>query len=70
MSNASFNELNKKAIASGDEPFANPRNAAAGSVRQLDSRVAASRKLDFFAYTLLGTNINTQSGSLKFLEVP
>ena len=67
MSNASFNELNKKAIASGDEPFANPRNAAAGSVRQLDSRVAASRKLDFFAYTLIGTDINTQTESLAFL---
>ena len=68
MSNQSFNELNSKAIASGEEPFANPRNAAAGSVRQLDSRVAASRKLDFFAYTLLGTDINTQSSSLKFLS--
>ena len=68
MSNQSFNELNSKAIACGEEPFANPRNAAAGSVRQLDSRVAASRKLDFFAYTLLGTDINTQSSSLKFLS--
>lgn len=68
MSNKSFDELNKKAIASGEEPFANPRNAAAGSVRQLDSRVAASRKLDFFAYTLLGTDVKTQSQSLKFLE--
>ena len=68
MSNVSFNELNEKALANGDEPFANPRNAAAGSVRQLDSRVAASRKLDFFAYTLLGTEFNTQSESLKFLE--
>ena len=68
MSNASFNELNQKAISSGEEPFANPRNAAAGSVRQLDSRVAASRKLDFFAYTLLGTDIKTQTESLRFLE--
>ena len=68
MSNASFLELNQKALENGDEPFANPRNAAAGSVRQLDSRVAASRKLDFFAYTLLGTDINTQTESLKFLE--
>ena len=68
MSNASFNELNQKAVENGEEPFANPRNAAAGSVRQLDSKVAASRKLDFFAYTLLGTDINTQTESLKFLE--
>lgn len=68
MSNASFNELNERCIREGNEVFANPRNAAAGSVRQLDSRVAASRKLDFFAYTLLGTDINTQSASLEFLK--
>lgn len=68
MSNKSFDDLNKKALANGDEPFANPRNAAAGSVRQLDSRVAASRKLDFFAYTLLGTDVKTQSESLAFLS--
>ena len=67
MSNASFNEINKKAIANGEEPFANPRNAAAGSVRQLDSKVAASRKLDFFAYTLLGTDVKTQTESLALL---
>lgn len=68
MSNQSFNDLNQKALANGEEPFANPRNAAAGSVRQLDSKIAASRKLDFFAYTLLGTNIKSQSESLKFLS--
>ena len=67
MSNASFIEINKKAIANGEEPFANPRNAAAGSVRQLDSKVAASRKLDFFAYTLLGTDVKTQTESLALL---
>ena len=68
MSNASFDEVNRKQIANGDEPFANPRNAAAGSVRQLDSRVAASRKLDFFAYTLLGVDVKTQSESLELLK--
>ena len=67
MSNASFNELNQKALSNGEEPFANPRNAAAGSVRQLDSKVAASRKLDFFAYTLLGTDVKTQTEALEFL---
>ena len=68
MSNASFDEVNRKQIANGDEPFANPRNAAAGSVRQLDSRVAASRKLDFFAYTLLGVDVKSQSESLELLK--
>ena len=67
MSNASFNELNQKALANDEEPFANPRNAAAGSVRQLDSKVAASRKLDFFAYTLLGTDVKSQTESLELL---
>ena len=68
MSNQSFDELNEKCRRAGEEPFANPRNAAAGSVRQLDSRVAASRKLDFFAYTLLGTDHKTQDSSLEFLK--
>jgi DNA ligase (NAD+) len=68
MSNASFDELNEKCRRNGEEPFANPRNAAAGSVRQLDSKVAASRKLDFFAYTLLGTDHKTQDSSLEFLK--
>lgn len=68
MSRASFELANKKAIEKGDAPFANPRNAAAGSVRQLDSKIAASRKLDFFAYTLLGTNKNNQIETLEFLK--
>jgi len=68
MSKASFEELNKNSRASGESEFANCRNAAAGSVRQLDSRIAASRKLDFFAYTLLGTDVKTQHDSLQFLK--
>lgn len=43
-------DLNKALEANGEPPFANPRNAAAGAIRQLDSRVAASRKLSFFGY--------------------
>ena len=69
MSKESFDELNRKCVLNGEDEFANCRNAAAGSVRQLDSRVAASRKLDFFAYILLGTNIKTQKESLEFLKV-
>ena len=47
---AGFRRLNERAIAAGDKAFANPRNAAAGSLRQLDSRVAASRPLAFYCY--------------------
>ena len=50
MSKATFNMLNEKAIASGDKPFANPRNAAAGTLRQLDPSIAAQRNLSLFLY--------------------
>ncbi|ATX80679.1 DNA ligase (NAD+) [Mariprofundus aestuarium] len=50
MSRRSFAALNEQRDAEGQPPFANPRNAAAGSLRQLDARVTAQRKLGFFAY--------------------
>lgn len=50
MPNASFDMLNKERAKKGEELFANPRNAAAGSIRQLDSGVSAKRKLDAFLY--------------------
>ncbi|WP_421659492.1 NAD-dependent DNA ligase LigA [Leptothermofonsia sp. ETS-13] len=48
----SFQKINHEREQSGEPLFANPRNAAAGTLRQLDSRIVAKRKLDFFAYTL------------------
>ncbi|MDX2216498.1 MAG: NAD-dependent DNA ligase LigA [Oculatellaceae cyanobacterium bins.114] len=48
----SFEQINQEREQTGDALFANPRNAAAGTLRQLDSRIVAQRKLDFFAYTL------------------
>ncbi|WP_234409791.1 NAD-dependent DNA ligase LigA [Polynucleobacter acidiphobus] len=52
MHRADFEKMNKMAAANGEKEFANPRNAAAGSLRQLDSKITAKRPLSFFAYGL------------------
>jgi len=52
MPKASFEALNERAIKKGEKTFANPRNAAAGSLRQLDSKITAQRNLAFYAYGL------------------
>jgi DNA ligase (NAD+) len=53
LQKAHFEALNRLMLRQGDEPFANPRNAAAGSLRQLDWRITASRPLSFIAYEAL-----------------
>ncbi|MCK6406364.1 MAG: NAD-dependent DNA ligase LigA [Rhodocyclaceae bacterium] len=52
MKRADFERFNQRALAAGEKTLVNPRNGAAGSIRQLDSKVAASRPLSFFAYGL------------------
>jgi DNA ligase (NAD+) len=51
-----FEALNERLIADGEEPFANPRNAAAGSLRQLDPTVTARRPLDLYVYDVLAAS--------------
>ncbi len=71
MPKSSFNKLNEERRRKGEKEFANPRNAAAGSVRQLDSKIAAERNLDAFLYHLPNAanyNINTQEEALKYMK--
>lgn len=71
MPKRSFEALNKLRNEKEEEPFANPRNAAAGSLRQLDTKIAASRNLDIFLYTIANTdqlNVDSHSGALDYLD--
>ena len=66
-----FEEFNRRQAELGQKTFANPRNAAAGSVRQLDSRITASRPLSLFTYAVVdseGIAVATQGDSLQYLE--
>ena len=66
-----FEELNKQLIERGEEPLANPRNAAAGSLRRLDPRETAERPLDIFFYEILnieGVEVDTQWDALNLLR--
>jgi len=54
MTTKEFERINKEQANKGGKLYANPRNVAAGSIRQLDPKITASRKLDFFAYSIVG----------------
>ena len=71
MSKISFEKANIERRKNNENEFANPRNAAAGSVRQLDSSIAAKRNLDYMAYFIPDPEdygIKNQSESLEFLK--
>lgn len=71
MPKESFLRLNQEREENGQPMFANPRNAAAGSLRQLDSRVTAQRRLGYFAYQVLtpdGVNLSSQTDVLDYLK--
>ena len=65
---AVFERLNKEREAAGESLFANPRNAASGTLKNLDSRVVAARQLDAFLYYLLGEELPTD-GHFENLEM-
>lgn len=70
MSRAKFDKLNERREAEGEALFANPRNAAAGTLRQLDSKITASRGLDIFVfnYQTGSKGFTTHSESLEWLK--
>jgi len=71
MKKPDFEKLNRERMKRGEPLFANPRNAAAGSVRQLDPKVTSARPLNMFAYAtgrVLGENLTNHWDSLQYLK--
>jgi DNA ligase (NAD+) len=72
LPNDVFDAINQERTVKGEQLFANPRNAAAGTLRQLDPKIVADRKLDFFAYTMHlpqgGANPTSQWESLELMK--
>jgi len=68
---ADFEKFNQRQLEQGGKLFANPRNAAAGSLRQLDSKITARRPLAMFSYAIgyvEGADVNTQKAALDYLQ--
>lgn len=68
MPKKSFKIINSEREKNNEPLFANPRNAAAGSIRQLDSKITASRKLSAFIYNIVNSEEDTQQKSLELLN--
>ena len=71
MLDADFTLVNERQRAAGEKEFANPRNAAAGALRQLDPKITAQRRLSFFAYGITAPeslSLTDQDGVLAFLQ--
>ncbi len=70
MPHKSFKKANEERLNNNEPLFANPRNAAAGTIRQLDSKIVSKRNLDLFVYTIVNANdyVNTQAEALDFLK--
>lgn len=71
MSKTTLEKINKERLRNGEKPLQNPRNAAAGSIRQLDSKIAAQRNLDAFLYHLPNPEdfgIKTHHEALEFMK--
>lgn len=69
MRHQDFRKLNEARVLSGESEFANPRNAAAGSLRQLDASVTASRNLSYFVYSWadISDDVKTHNSDMKFM---
>ncbi|MBC7880567.1 MAG: NAD-dependent DNA ligase LigA [Anaerolineae bacterium] len=68
MPREEFERNNREREANGEKRFANPRNACAGTLRQLDAQIVAARKLNFFAYTVHYSEVESQWEALSALE--
>lgn len=68
MLNADFAKVNEELVAAGKAPLVNPRNGAAGAIRQLDPKVTASRRLSFFAYGMNGAEDHAFTNQVSILD--